>query len=103
MAERRKLSDEIVLEMRRKMDKGKSVQDVAAEYELPYFMVYAIRRGWTYAGVGGPIVARSRGVLTPAKAKKIRALRAKGATIDQLAQAAGLGRTSIKKALAGRI
>lgn len=103
MSRKQQLDDEVVREMRRLMSDGLGVQECADKFKLPYFTMYQIRRGWTYPNAGGPIAKRSRGKLTAAKAERIRELREKGATIDQLAQAAGLGRTSIKKALAGHV
>lgn len=97
------LSPELVLEMRKSMDNGDSVQAVADKHRLPYFTVYQIRRGWTYRHIGGPIAGRQRGRMTPEKAERVRELRAKGATIAQLAKAAKVGKTTIKKALSGEI
>jgi len=89
--------------MREDMAGGMTTQEAADKYEFPYFTVYSIRRGWTYMEAGGPIEKRKRGRMTPEKAEKVRALKAKGATIAQLAKAAKCGKTTIKKALAGDI
>ena len=100
MSRKQILTDEQVRDMREAMAGGESIQACADRLKLPYFTVYQIRRGWTYSKIGGPAIERSRGHMTPAKAERIRHLRAKGATIDQLAKAASVGRTTVKKVLA---
>lgn len=100
MSERKQqLTPDFVLGLRKQMDEGESVQAIADKHGLPYFTVYQIRRGWTYREVGGPVAGRSRGRMTPDKAAKVRYLRSRGATIAQLAKAAKVGKTTIKKAL----
>ncbi len=103
MLRKRTLTEKQVRHIRQLMADGAGVQEAADEYKLPYFTVYQIRRGWTYPNFGGPIIHRSRGRMTPEKAEKIRRLRERGASIDQLAKAAGVGRTTVKKALAGGV
>lgn len=93
------LTEEQVVALRESMASGESIQDCAERANLPYFTLYQIRRGWTYPKAGGPIAGRTRGRMTPAKAQRILALREKGATIRQLANAAGCGMTTIKKVL----
>ncbi len=100
MSRKQILTDKQVFAMREAMAGGEAIQACADRLKLPYFTVYQIRRGWTYPKIGGPVIERSRGKMTPAKAARIRELRAKGATIDQLANAARVGRTSVKKVLA---
>ncbi|MGW8177879.1 MAG: helix-turn-helix domain-containing protein [bacterium] len=96
------MTDERVREIRRKVvTEKRSVQEVCDEEQLPYFTVYQIVRGWTYPKVGGPTLKRQRYRLTPERAAKMRALKEKGATIDQIAKAAQCGTTTVKKALAG--
>jgi len=104
MSERKQqLVPDLVLQIRAQVEGGEGVQAVADKHGLSYFTVYQIRRGWTYRHVGGPVTGRSRGRMTPDKAERVRELRQKGATIAQLAKAAKVGKTTIKKALAGEI
>ena len=102
MSHNQDMTDERVRKIRHEVvTKGRSVQEVCDEQHLPYFTVYQIVRGWTYPNVGGPVVSRKRYKLTPARAAKMRALKEKGATIQQIADAAGCGTTTVKKALSG--
>lgn len=113
---RRRLDRAKVLQMREDMEgvpdkPGKpgsgrpplSVEDAAIKYNLPYFTMYQIRRGWTYKDAGGPVLAATvrKKKIGPKLAKRMRFLhKERGATIDQLCAATGYGRTAVKKALA---
>lgn len=95
----------LVVQMRQEMHEGLSIEEAAEKYDLPYFTVYQIRRGWTYKDAGGPVVdeIKRKHKLSAQKAERLRLLKKKGATIDQLCAASGFGRTAVKKALAGEI
>lgn len=96
----RTLTAEEVLQMREAMAAGKSVRQVAVERGLNYFTVYQVRRGWTYASAGGPVRhERERASVTPEVIERILALREQGYAIAQIARKAGLGLTSVKRAL----
>lgn len=100
---RRRLKAETVVKLRKLMANGHSPADVARHFKLPYFTVYSIRRGYSYKSVGGPIQDdKVHGVPpSPRKARKIKELRAKGASLDDLAAASGHGMDMIKRTLAG--
>lgn len=80
---------------------GLSIQKVAKLFNVEYFTVYQVRRGLTYRKAGGPILEETsrRPPLSADKKRRLRRLRKKGATIQQLCDATGYGRTAIKKAL----
>lgn len=105
---RRRLTVANVNKMRHEMDADKSplsIEAAAEKYKIPYFTAYQIRRGWTYKAAGGPILEETqrRKPMSAKLAEKLRALKAKGASIDQLMEASGYGRTAVKKALAGEV
>jgi DNA-binding NarL/FixJ family response regulator len=98
---RRRLSADAVVRIRKLLDSGEhTVAEVAELVQLPYFTVYSLRRGYNYREAGGPVTSdRQRALVTPERAAKIRAVRAKGASIERIAQATGLSETTIKRVL----
>lgn len=73
---------------------------VAELLQMPYFQVYCIWKGITYKQAGGPVKRqRFRKKVAPDLAKRIVALSEKGAKVPQLAKAAKLSETTIKRIL----
>ena len=96
------LPRKLVLEIRRLATEDKmGVQAISDKFDLKYFTVYSIVRGWTYKNVGGPTLSRRTGQMTPEKAAELRKLRKEGASIKELVEKSDCCRTTVKKALAG--
>ncbi len=77
-------------------DKGHSVASLAERYEIPYFTLYSIKRGYTYKNAGGPISEAEHPAVPRKRKRKIRKLRKKGASIARLADATGLSESTIR-------
>lgn len=77
-----------------------TIVQLAEMFQLPYFTVYSLKRNYNYKDAGGPVeMERKRPLVTPERAAKIRALRAKGASIERLVVASKLSETTIKRIL----
>ena len=98
---RKRLPPDTVKLARKLLSSGEHTTiEVAELLQLPYFTVYSLQRGYIYKDAGGPIKEeRQRTYVSPERRAKVRALRAKGASVLRLATASGLSETTIKRIL----
>lgn len=86
-----------VIAIRERYAAGERATVIAKDYRVTPTCINLIIWGKTWAHVGGPITRYRRPRMTERRAAKIRALRAKGASIGQLCRATGHGPDVIKR------